>query len=107
VKGGRNQYELLQDNLNNMSLRREDQILNKDSSKIMSNEISNSRSYTSCENTGAKRNISKYSQKFSKFSSQKLNPIVNTNRFTGNVAREPTFYGTTRTYNKGKTHSMY
>jgi hypothetical protein len=107
VKGGRNQYELLQDNLNNISLRRENQILSGDPSKIKSNEISNSRSYTSCENTGAKRNISKYSQKFSKFSSQKLNPIVNTNRFTENVAGYPTFYGTTRTYNRGQNHSMY
>jgi hypothetical protein len=32
---------------------------------------------------------------------------MNTNRFTENVAGYPTFYGTTRTYNRGQNHSMY
>lgn len=107
VKGGRNQSGCLQDSLNDISLRREDQIFVVDPARNKFNDKNNTRSYTSCENGLAKRNNLKSSQKVSKFMNNKINPVMNSNRLSGNFVRDSNFYGTTRTYNRGQTHSMY
>lgn len=97
----------MKDNQNDLTLRREEKVMTMQSAKNKSTDFSNTRSYTSCENTaGRKSNISRNNWKSNKFS-KKIQPMTNSNRTSGRFRRDAPVYGTNRTSGRGQTHSMY